>query len=177
MDKSKLDKAIEHFEEAIKFFHSSTGGNVLLEEVKADVYNSKMKIRDLGTVNSLGSGSYVVNLWDSTIAETVKNAILDTLNLNPSVDGGSLKVNFPAPTQEKRTELSKVVSTKAEDCLVSIRNLRRDEMTIIDKQFKAKEISEDVKASLESKVDELIKIFNKKVDEIKTKKITEINTL
>ncbi|MEI7603447.1 MAG: ribosome-recycling factor [bacterium] len=177
MDTAKLDKAVDYFIDQIKFIHASGGGNLILEEVKCDVYNSKMRIKELGTVNSLGAGAYVVNLWDMTIAEEVKKSIMNSINLNANVDGGTLKVVFPAPTQEKRLELGKLVSKYAEDCLIAIRNIRRDEMTQIDKDFKEKIISEDQKKTLENKVEDVIKQFNKKVEELKGKKIIEINTI
>ena len=177
MNTTALDKSINFFQDQIKFLHASGGSNVILEEVKCDAYNSKMKIRELGTVNSIGSGSYAVNLWDPTIAESVKIAIMNTLNLNASVEGGTLKVNFPAPTQEKRQELSKLVSKYSEECLIVIRNIRRDEISDIEKQFKDKLLSEDEKKTQINKIELLIKDYSKKVDEIKSKKITDLNTL
>lgn len=172
-----LEKALNYFIDQIKAIHASGSGNVVLEEVKCDVYNSKMRIKELGTVNSMGGGSYAVSLWDATIIEEVKKAILNTLSLNAVIDSGVLKINFPAPTQEKRQELVKLVSRMAEECLIVLRNIRRDEMTSIEKKFKEKLISEDQQKTEESKVEAMIKDYNKKVDEIKQKKISEISTL
>jgi ribosome recycling factor len=177
MNTASLDKSLNYFQEQIKFIHAVGSANAVLEEVKCDAYNSKMKIRDLGTVNSLGSGSYMINLWDASIVENVKTAILETLNLNPAVEGSTLKVNFPPTTQEKRSELTKVVSKFAEETLISIRNIRRDEINKIEKDFKEKLISEDQKNSLVDKIETVIKQYSQKVNDIKDKKNQDINTL
>lgn len=177
MNTSSLDKSVSYFQDQIKYVHAVGNANSVLEEIKCDAYNSKMKLRDLGTVNSSGSGSYIINVWDASIVDNVKTAIMETLNLNASVDGSNLRVNFPPTTEEKRQELSKVVSKFAEECLISIRNIRRDEISAIEKQFKDKSISEDEKNSEVSKIESMIKQYNQKIDEIKNKKIDEINTL
>jgi ribosome recycling factor len=177
MDTTALDKAVNYFIDQIKPMHASTSGHIILEEVKCDVYNSKMKIRDLGTVNSLGGGTYVINLWDASVIEEVRKSIMNNLNLNPQSEGGALKVNFPPMTQEKRQDLVKLVSRYAEDCLIVIRNIRRDEISSVEKDLKEKSISEDEKKSLVSKIESIIKQYVSKVDDIKSNKITEINTI
>ena len=177
MNTAALDKTLSYFQEQIKFIHASGSSNVILEEVRCDVYNSKMKIKELGTVNSLGAGSYAINLWDPSISESVKISIMNTLNLNASIDQGILKVNFPSPTQEKRQELTKLVSKYSEECLISLRNIRRDEISNVEKQFKDKSVSEDEKKSLISKIEIIIKDYVKKVEEIKSQKISDLNTL
>ena len=177
MNTAALDKSINYFLDQIKFIHASGGSNIILEEIRCDVYNSKMKIRELGTVNSLGGGSYAINLWDPSIGEFVKSAIMNTINLNAQLEGGSLKVNFPTPTQEKRHDLTKIISKNSEDCLIAIRNIRRDEISTLDKQLKDKEITEDDKKSQVNKIEAIIKEYSKKIEDIKLKKITEINTI
>ena len=84
--------------------------------------------------------------------------------------GEHLLIKFPLLTTERRQQLQKVAAGYGEDAKISIRNIRHEHMNTIKKQFEAKEISETDKGSREKKIDELVKDYNKTIDnEVKGK--------
>jgi ribosome recycling factor len=96
------------------------------------------------------------------------------LGLNPNSDGTAIRLSIPALTQERRQELVKAVSKKAEEAKVALRNVRRDGNDAIKKQEKAKEITEDESKRLQDKMQKLIDKYVKLVDELKDKKDKEV---
>ena len=75
-------------------------------------------------------------------------------------------IKVPAFTTERRQELTKIVHKEAEESKVAIRNLRHDARNELEKQFKAKEISENEKDATEKNIDETTKKYNEKIEEL-----------
>ena len=71
-------------------------------------------------------------------------------------------IKVPPMTTERRTEMTKVVSRDGEDAKIAIRNKRHDARKHAEVQFKADEISENTRHSIENKVDEHSKKINLK---------------
>jgi len=83
-------------------------------------------------------------------------------------------IKVPALTTERRQELSKIVHKEAEEAKVAMRNLRHEIRNELDKQFKAKEISENEKTSTEKQIDDISKKYNEKIEELAKVKAEEI---
>jgi ribosome recycling factor len=71
----------------------------------------------------------------------------------------------------------KVASRYAEAARVSVRNVRRDAIEIIRKDEKAGAISEDERHNYESDVQKVTDGFVRKIDEMLTKKETDITQI
>ena len=71
--------------------------------------------------------SIVIQPWEKNMLSPIEKAIMKSdLGLTPNSDGSVIRLNIPQLTQQRRTELVKVVHKKAEESRVAIRNLRRD---------------------------------------------------
>jgi ribosome recycling factor len=111
----------------------------------------------------------VIQPWDKSNLGEVEKAILKSdLSVNPSNDGNLIRIQIPELTEERRKEYVKLAKNKAEECKVSIRNIRRDGNDMIKSLEKDKEISED-----ESKAgqDRVQKITDKYIED--TQKLTD----
>ena len=85
-----------------------------------------------------------------------------------------IRLAIPQLTEERRRELVKTCSKKAEDAKVAVRNIRRDVNDSIKDLEKAKEASEDeCKKALEN-AQKLTDRFIKMVDEIFEQKEKDI---
>ena len=85
--------------------------------------------------------------------------------------GEHILVKIPPLTQERRKELTKLVSQLGEEAKIAIRNARQEALKDIKKQFEEKLLSEDEKGRLEKQIDETTKDLNQQVDKIvETKK-------
>lgn len=147
----------------------------LLEPVMVDVYDTKMPISQLGTVNVPEARLITVQVWDKDVAKHVEKAIREAgLGLNPSSEGQVIRVPLPDLTEERRKELSKVAAKYAEQGRVAVRNVRRDAMEMIKKLKTDSKISEDDQRRHETEVQEMTDSFVKQVDELLAKKEKDI---
>ena len=65
------------------------------------------------------------------------------LGLNPQIDGQLIRLPIPDLSEERRTEIKKMIKSMGEKCKVSIRNIRREANEELKSLLKNKEISED----------------------------------
>lgn len=93
---------------------------------------------------------------------------------NPLNQGEYIMIKVPALTTERRQELTKIVHKEGEESKIAIRNLRQDLRNDIDKAFKAKELSENEKTTLEKQIDEITKKYNEKIEELAKVKAEEV---
>ena len=117
----------------------------------------------------------IVKPFDANNLSAIEKAIQNAgLGLNPSNDGVILRVPIPPLTEERRKSLAKQVRDLAEDAKIAIRAGRRDANDMLKEAEKDKEISEDqLKRGLEQ-VQELTNGFVKQVDDVVSKKESEI---
>ena len=117
----------------------------------------------------------MIQPWDASILHDIEKAILASdLGLTPNNDGKSIRLNFPAPTEERRKELVKSVSKRAEEAKVVVRNARRDAIDAFKAQKKNGEITEDDLKNAEAGIQKVTDEFIKKVDDLAKAKSDEI---
>ena len=107
--------------------------------------------------------------------EPIEKAVLQSdLGLNPSNDGDTIRLAIPQLTEERRKELVKVVSKKAEEAKVAVRNIRRDANDALKKEEKAKTITEDDAKQGQDKIQKLTDKKIKVIDDLKDKKEKDV---
>jgi ribosome recycling factor len=165
--KKDLTDAIEFFKSELTKIRTGRASTSLIEDITIEVYGSKMRLKELGSITVPESQMIVVSPWDRSQIPAISKAInTSELNLNSSFDNEKVRVPIPALSQERRSELAKLVSTKQEACKTTIRNLRNDVMKSVDKQFADKAISEDEKFQQKEEADKIIKDFSDQADSI-----------
>jgi ribosome recycling factor len=165
--KRSLTEAIEFFNSELSKIRTGRASASLIEDITIEVYGSKMRLKELGSITVPEPQLIVVSPWDRSQVPAISKAInTSELNLNSSFDNEKVRVPIPPLSQERRAELAKLVSTKLEACKSTIRNLRNDIMKSIDKQFTDKQISEDEKFSQKDEADKIIKDFSEQADSI-----------
>ena len=65
------------------------------------------------------------------------------LGLNPQIDGQLIRLPIPDLSEERRSEIKRLVKSMGEKCKVSIRNIRREANDELKKKLKSKEITQD----------------------------------
>ena len=81
---------------------------------------------------------------------------------------------FPQPTEERRRELVKQCGKYAEEAKISIRNIRRDANSKLEKARKASDITEDDERRAQNDVQKLTDKFVAKIDELLSAKEAEV---
>jgi len=73
--------------------------------------------------------------------------------------------------------MTKIVAKDGEEAKIALRNHRHESLRALKAQFEAKEISETEKGIQEKNIDELIKEYNVRIDEMVKHKTEEIMTI
>ena len=96
------------------------------------------------------------------------------IGINPIDDGQIIRLVFPAPTEERRKQLTKDVKKQGEDAKTAVRNIRRDAMDKFKSAQKKSEITEDELHEGEDKLQKLTDKYVKEVDAMVAKKSKEL---
>jgi ribosome recycling factor len=175
MNKSELRRslieAVDFFKGELTKIRTGRATPSLIEDLTLEVYGSKMRIKELGSITIPEAQMIVVSPWDRSQIPAISKAInTSDLNLNSSFDNEKVRVPIPPLSEERRAELAKLVTAKLEACKTTIRNLRNDVMKSIDKDFSEKKLSEDEKFSLKEESDKIIKEFSDQAEDLSNDK-------
>lgn len=174
----KLTQSLEVFRDDLNGVRTGRASAGLVENVIVDVYGSKMPLKQIASVMVPDARSIAIQPWDKSNLAPIEKAIREAdLGFNPMNDGSMVRINVPPLSEERRVELGKIASSKAETAKVSVRNIRREIMDRIAAQLKDKQIGEDDQARLEKQVQEKIDATVSQIDELLKQKETEIKTV
>lgn len=147
----------------------------LLDKITVDYYGTPTPIPQIGSVSVPEARMLVIQPWDGSILGEIEKAILKSdLGLTPNNDGKVLRINFPALTEDRRKELAKGISKRAEEAKVVIRGVRRDAIEAFKAQKKKGEITEDDLKDAETDIQKLTDSYIKDIDATAAKKDKEI---
>ena len=172
---SKMLKTYEVFQQELSSLRTGRANANMLDIVKVDVYGQKMPINQLGSITTPEPRSINIQVWDSNNVALIDSAIKKSeLGLNPQIDGQLIRLPVPDLSEERRSEIKKIIKSMGEKCKVSIRNIRREANDELKKLLKSKDISEDDEKKYEKKIQEVTDQNIKKIDEKVTVKENEI---
>lgn len=162
----RMDGALATLAKEFSGLRSGRGSTNLLDPIMVDAYGSMVPMNQVGNVTAPEPRLLNVSVWDKSMVKAVEKAIRESdLGLNPAVDGQTIRVPIPAPSEERRKEMVKIAGKFAEAAKVAIRNVRRDGMDEAKKQQKAGKISEDELSKQEKTIQKLTDDYVKKVDD------------
>jgi ribosome recycling factor len=173
--KVEMDKPIKHYEKEIASIRTGRASTALVEDIKVECYGQLMKLRELATLSAPDARLITIQPWDKSIINDIERAITASdLGVAPINDGNLIRIQLPQMSEARRTELHKVLGKKTEECKVGIRNIRKDFHNKLREAEKEHEISEDFAERLTELLQKTTDNFIKKVDDLHTKKETEI---
>ncbi len=139
--REKMEKTLEALRKQLGTVRTGRANPDLLSRVHVDYYGSQVPLKQVASITVPESTVLALSVFDKNAVQSVEKAILSAgLNLNPQVDGTTVRIRLPELTEDRRKELVKVVKKYAEDAKVAIRNIRRD---LLDELKKNKDVSED----------------------------------
>ena len=174
----KMNKAVASFEHELATIRAGRANPAVLDKVTVDYYGSATPINGVASISMPDARTMTISPWDSSLLKAIEKAILASdLGIVPQNDGKVIRIAFPAPTEERRRELTKQVQKQAEGAKVAIRNIRRDANDKCKDMKKKSEMTEDEQKASEKSVQDLTDKFIKKVDSIASDKEKEIMTV
>ena len=164
----KMAKTLDVFNKELSSLRTGRANASMLDLIKVDVYGQQMPINQLASITTPEPRIINIQVWDINNVGLIDAAINKSdLGLNPQTEGQLIRLPVPDLSEERRSEMKKIVKSMGEKCKVSIRNIRREANDDLKKNLKNKEISEDeVKKNekiIQEFTDKNIKIIDDKV--------------
>ncbi|MGI6367367.1 MAG: ribosome recycling factor [Anaerolineae bacterium] len=171
----RMDKAISALRSDLMGIRTGRASSSLLDRIRVEAYDSVLPLNQMATVAVPEPRLITIRPWDVSTLGAIERAILKSdLGLTPNNDGRIIRLAVPPLTDERRRDLARMVSRRAEEARVAIRNLRRDALKDLTDMQKAGDIPEDdyfkAREDLQSVTDEYIT----KADELGEQKQAEI---
>ena len=171
----KMNASVDHLVRELAAIRAGRANPAVLDKVTVDYYGSPTPINQIAAVAVAEARILTISPWDRQMLKPISKAIQTSdIGINPIDDGHTIRLIFPAPTEERRKQLTKDVQKQGEEAKVAVRNVRRDAMDKFKAMKKAGEITEDDQKNLEEEVQKLTDKFVKKIDETCTAKNQEI---
>lgn len=175
----KMDKAIEHYNEAVKALRTGRAQASMLDGVIVQYYGVPQPLKSLAQVTAPDARSLAVTPWDKGALASVEKALREdqSLGLNPTNDGQVIRIAIPPLTEERRRDIVKALGGKSEECRIALRNVRHDVLNEVKRMEKAKEATVDDVKFTETELNKKIDQYQKRLLELeaaKTKEIMEV---
>ena len=174
----KMDKTIEVFSKELSSLRTGRANASMLDLIKVDVYGQAMPINQVASITTPEARMINIQVWDLNNVSLVDAAIKKSeLGLNPQIDGQLIRLPVPDLSEERRSEIRKIIKSMGEKCKVSIRNIRREANDELKKFLKEKQISEDDVKKEEKVIQEYTDSQIKEIDDRVSIKEKEIMTI
>ncbi|MCX7711843.1 MAG: ribosome recycling factor [Clostridia bacterium] len=174
----KMKKTIHALKENLAGIRAGRANPAILDKVTVDYYGVPTPINQLGNISVPEARIIMIQPWDAKTMKDIEKAIQKSdIGINPSNDGKVIRLVFPALTEERRKELTKVVKKDGEEAKVAIRSIRRDAIEHFKVQKKNGELTEDDLKDAEKDVQVLTDKYIAEIDKIveaKDKEILEV---
>jgi ribosome recycling factor len=176
--KKRMEASLAAFHTELETIRTGVATPALLNHIRVDAYGDKLPLNQVATVAAADGRLLVITPWDRTVVPAIEKAILTSdLGLTPNSDGHVVRLQIPTLTEERRKELAKQVSKKAEEAHVAIRNIRRDTIAHLEKMEKAEGLSEDEVERGKKDAQKATDLYIEKINAVAEAKIKEITTL
>jgi ribosome recycling factor len=140
----RMEQSIHAVERELGHLRAGRASTSLVDYIKVEAYGAEMPLNQLATLSTPDASTITITPFDKSQLNAIDKALrLSELNLTPQNDGTVIRLNIPAPTEERRKDLIKLVHKHGEEGRVSIRNVRRDANEHIKKLEKDKAVGQD----------------------------------
>ncbi len=177
--RAKFDQALEHFREELKKLRTGRAHPSMLDGVMVEAYGTQMPLIQAGSITVPEPQQLQITPFDPGNLQAVASAIRDnqSLGLNPVDDGRVIRIQIPPLNEERRKDFVKVLGTKVEDSMISMRNARHESIKEAEQAKQAKTITEDDLSSIKKQLDEQMSKAKTEIDTLAKTKEQEILTV
>jgi ribosome recycling factor len=173
--KDRMEKALDVLRNELKGLRTGRASPALLDSLRVEYYGSQTPIKQIATVSAPEPQQLLIKPFDAAALKDIEKAIRSSdLGLAPDNDGKVIRLKIPAMSGDQRTKMAKKVKELAENAKVSCRNVRRDSNKHVETEEKAKTMSEDDAKKAKEKIQDVLKQYETKADEVAAAKAKEI---
>ena len=160
-------KVVDRLKESFKAIRGAEPTPELFDSITVDAYGDSAPLSAVAQVVIVSPTMANVSCFDPALAKDVRNAIRDSLDLNPQLEeDGVVKVPLPRVSMETRQKIVKQLNKQAEATRTRIRNVRRKAMETVKvgKEGKLEGVSKDdafrAAKEIDAVVDDVTKLIN-----------------
>ncbi len=169
--KKSVEAVIEHF----KKIRTGRAHPSILDSVQVMYYGAPVPLQQVANISVEDARTLMISPWEKQTVSDIEKAIYKSdLGLNPSSNGGVIRVPMPALTEETRKVYIRQARQEAESARVSVRNIRRDANNDLKELLKEKEITEDDERRGQDGVQKLTDKYVAEIDSLLEKKEADL---
>ncbi len=174
----KMIKTINVLKDNLAGIRAGRANPAILDKITIDYYGTPTPINQVASVSVPEARVILIQPWESKLLKDIEKEIQKSdIGINPNNDGKTIRLVFPALTEERRKELTKSVKKEGEDSKVAVRSIRRDSIEAMKTKKKNSEITEDDLKDAEKDIQTLTDKYIADIDRIvaiKEKEIMEV---
>ncbi|MFA6039062.1 MAG: ribosome recycling factor [Candidatus Peribacteraceae bacterium] len=167
---AEADKVLQHLKMEFSKLQTGRANAALVEHVEVDAYGVKQPLKSVAGITVQDARTIMIQPWDRSVLASVEKALrqVDT-GSSPVNDGVVIRLTLPPMTEERRTNLKKIVNTLAEDARIVLRKHRQAVHDLL-KTEKDEDVKETQLEALQHAVDDA----NAKIADAAKKKEDEL---
>lgn len=171
----KIKKIQDFFIEQLQSLRSGRAQPSLVANVLVEAYGSRQPLKHLASINVADARTIAIEPWDKSLLKEIEKGIaVSSLSLTSSVQGNTLRLKLPEPSEENRRQTAKQLKEKLELARVAVRKGRDESKRSIEAQVKAGGLTEDDKYRLIDELDKKTKAAIGYLEELTARKEKEI---
>jgi ribosome recycling factor len=171
----RMEKALQVFRDELRGLRTGRATPALVDGLRVEYYGSPTPLKQLAQIGTPDPQSIVIRPHDPGSLKDIEKAIRTSdLGMAPNSDGKVIRLQVPPMSGEQRQKMVARVKKSSEEAKVACRNIRRDANKAFDTAEKDKELTEDERDAGKEKVQDLLKSFEGKIEEVAEKKSKEI---
>ncbi len=172
---SRMRGAVTSLESDIAAYRTGRASPHLLDKIIVELYGVEMPLNQVAVVSVPEPAQLGIRPYDVNSISAIEKAIMKSdLGVMPNNDGKIIRLNIPRLTEERRRDLSRLVSKRVEEAKVAVRNVRRDALNDLRDFEKEKLISEDDLHRGQKELQDLTDKYTEVVDKVGEQKEAEI---
>lgn len=163
----RMEKSLDALAHNFNKIRTGRAHPSILDGLRVEYYGSETPLSQVANVNVEDARTLSLTVWDKSMIQDVERAIMKSdLGLNPATAGEVTRIPMPALTEETRKGFIRQARKEAESARVSVRNARRDAISMLKELVKDKEISEDDERRGQDTVQKLTDSFVARVEKM-----------
>jgi ribosome recycling factor len=170
--RTAMDKGLDAAKREFASVRSGKASPNMLDTVRVEMYGQQMMLNQVASIAAPEPRTILVTPFDKGQVKVVEKAIRESdLGLEPSAQGGVIRVPLPQMNEQRRKDLVKVVHKLSEDGKIAVRHART---TARDQLKKLGGVSEDEVKQGEKELQKIHDDYIGKIDSMVKAKEAEI---
>lgn len=171
-----FDKTLDALKRELARVRTGRANLAILDGIRVEYYGTLTPLNQVAALAVADPRLITIRPWERNMIPVVERAIVqEGLGINPSNDGELIRLPIPPLSGERRRELVKMVKNYGEQARVALRNQRRDAIETLKEYTKEGEITEDEQTRALKRVEDLMKEWTGRVNDLVEKKEKEIS--